>query len=401
MDMIILADDLTGAADSAARCIHVGLPAVIALPPVTAPSVTGALAFTSDSRHLPPRAAAQRVRDLAAPLAGMMAGARWFKKIDSTLRGNIGAEVEALLDVLPRYERAIISPAFPAQGRGLRDGRLVHPDSPPRARHLLAILAAQARGPVAFIPLVDVADPERLRAAMVRRWAQGARLLAIDAMSDADLTRIVAATNAGPRGVLLCGSAGLVGALAKEMGAPAPRTPMDVTASRIVIVVGSGSEMAHRQIATLARAPWASVHALTPTGEIDPPLSSVDPFAEGYGAWLLHLPRPAAGTPLDGPAARAAATRLTEAAADLIRRVQPQALILVGGDTAMGVLTRLQFTRLETLAELLPGMPLTRPDEGASETNDSVVWVALKAGNHGDETTLMTLVGKCGLKRPA
>jgi uncharacterized protein YgbK (DUF1537 family) len=73
MSLLILADDLTGAADCAARCRNAGMPASIALQDPTPPLPTGALAFTSDSRHLPPDAAARRVRILVTGLHDMPA----------------------------------------------------------------------------------------------------------------------------------------------------------------------------------------------------------------------------------------------------------------------------------------------------------------------------------------
>ncbi|MEZ4639796.1 MAG: four-carbon acid sugar kinase family protein [Caldilineaceae bacterium] len=115
----MLADDLTGAADSAARCRHAGFSAAIFLQPPQPPLPADANALTSDSRHLPAHDAAQRVRAVAAPLADL--DARWYKKIDSTLRGNLGSELDALLD-LGIGDCAVICPAFPAQGRALIDG---------------------------------------------------------------------------------------------------------------------------------------------------------------------------------------------------------------------------------------------------------------------------------------
>jgi uncharacterized protein YgbK (DUF1537 family) len=395
-NLIILADDLTGAADSAARCVNAGLPAVIVLTPTSVDAEptkqNRALALASDSRHLQPEAAVQRVQGLAESLTEVTAGAIWCKKIDSTLRGNIGAEIDALLDSLPRYERAIIAPAFPAQGRGLQDGWLVHPGSRPRSRHLPTLLRSQSRRSVGTISLAETQNLKRLHAAMDRAWNVGERLLAVDARTDADLARIVAAAQDWPD-ALLCGSAGIVGALAARLAPPeAPPADVRVTAQRILIVVGSGSDMAHRQIETLASAPWASVHMLTPAGDLDPPLTQPDLAADERRAWLLHLPEPAPETPLDGPTARAIAAHLTDAATGLIARIRPQALILVGGDTAMGVLARLNATRLEVVTELLPGMPLTRPVYGELDAGNGVNWAVMKAGNHGEARTLKILV---------
>ncbi|HEX5691927.1 MAG TPA: nucleotide-binding domain containing protein, partial [Roseiflexaceae bacterium] len=103
---------------------------------------------------------------------------------------------------------------------------------------------------------------------------------------------------------------------------------------------------------------------------------------------LLHLPVPAEDARLDGPEARACAERLAAAALPLIDRLQPAVVVLVGGDTTFHALVQLGVQRLEVLRELLPGMPLAH---GADAKGNERLFV-LKAGNHGDETTLATLL---------
>src|SRR5688572_9723585 len=126
--LVILADDLTGAADSAARCVQAGLSAQIWLEP--SPQVTHAdvVALSTDSRFLPPEEAQQRVTECLAALTAW-SGATWYKKIDSTLRGNIGAEIDAMLAALSNSV-AMICPSFPAQGRGLEGGKLRYAGAP-------------------------------------------------------------------------------------------------------------------------------------------------------------------------------------------------------------------------------------------------------------------------------
>src|SRR5688572_20171507 len=123
MKLIILADDLTGAADCAARCHQAGLAATIRLPGARVHESGGAICCTTDSRHLPADLAMLRVHELAAGL-GEYVGSIWYKKIDSTLRGHLGQELDALIDALGRT-CALVCPAFPAQRRGLANGYLV------------------------------------------------------------------------------------------------------------------------------------------------------------------------------------------------------------------------------------------------------------------------------------
>ncbi len=251
MSLLILADDLTGAADCAARCHSAGMPATICVQPPAAPLPPGAVACTSDSRHLPPAIAARRVRDLAGGLRHLE-DAVWYKKIDSTLRGNIGAELDALLDALDR-SCAVVCPAFPGQRRGLHDGYLVC--APPLATppHLPSLLARQSRRRVAAIPLGAVHAGADHLAGLLATHAEAAPLLVIDALTDADLHTILTATSRALPGALLCGSAGLAGALAAAWPtAPAhdpggPALAEQASCGPALLVVGSGSPAARQQ----------------------------------------------------------------------------------------------------------------------------------------------------------
>ena len=257
----ILADDLTGAADTAARCRRFGLPATIFLDSPEMPLPQGALAFTSDSRHLAADAAAQSARKTAASLPPL--DARWYKKIDSTLRGNVGSELDALLELVDA-PAAVVCPAFPAQRRWLRNGILTAPDFGLPAIHLPSLLREQSRHPVAALSIEEVrgvalaARLKRLMRMGDSCTGQGRLVIAVDAITDNDLDRLVKAQEEALPDALLCGSAGLVGALvrreaAKETFPALPEGRIRTEGKTVLLVAGSGSEVAHRQIAHLLR----------------------------------------------------------------------------------------------------------------------------------------------------
>jgi D-threonate/D-erythronate kinase len=414
MALAILADDLTGAADCAARCRGAGLPAAIALRPPVPPFAPGATAFTSDTRHLPPALAAARVRELVAGLR-CSADVTWYKKIDSTLRGNLGAELDAVLDALGR-DCALVCPAFPAQGRGLSDGWLISSVAQPI--HLPTLLAQQARRPVAAVSLADVrAEPSRLAERLVEA-RHAAQLLAVDALTDEDLRAILVAAEQALPGALLGGSAGLIGALAAYHQETGSKAVADSAASmpagaRALLVVGSGSAAARRQMAYLQQQHQVETIEIDPAaGEPDEERRSQvagDPHHAVHSSvlgrvpsgWfsvlrdvLLHLPEPQPHATLDGPAARALAGGLAQAALPIIAQLRPALLVLVGGDTAAHVLDGLGVERLEVLREVLPGIPLTQ----AVEAEGNRRLVILKAGNHGDDAALATLLRLTGIE---
>lgn len=440
--IIVVADDVTGAADSAARCCNAGLEAVIdlattadaTLPHTAKHAVT--LALSTDSRFLPPAMAAERVTQLLTPLVRAQPdrttgehATRWYKKIDSTLRGNIGSELAAMLPlVTPPHQRpcAIISPAFPAQKRTLVDGYLCYAGLPPRSVHLPSLLAEQCDLTVATIPLALVRGPRtQLEEHVLAAYQAGSTLFVIDAESETDLQRLLMAVTVTIPHALLCGSAGLVGVLAEVLVTAQTQQPSStddqftvdtskasntttVVKHPILAVVGSGSTMAQNQLAFLRtqgqvelftvepEQPHTQQRLLTsirsgrqlPTAEPPSPLIERTDGPSSATDIVLCLPMPALDTHLEGAVARRYATALAATAQALLPIVNPATLLLVGGDTAVQTLTMLDIRRLHVIQELLPGMPLaTAQDHQGKEYQ-----IILKAGNHGDETTLAYLL---------
>ncbi len=119
MNLLILADDLSGAADCAIGFACTGHNTFVVVQPEgkqTVPS-DGLLAVDTDTRRLSPDEAAQRTASVYKAMSSN--GRRLYKKIDSTLRGNWAAEVAQLV---PLAGVAIIAPAHPAVGRTVKDG---------------------------------------------------------------------------------------------------------------------------------------------------------------------------------------------------------------------------------------------------------------------------------------
>jgi uncharacterized protein YgbK (DUF1537 family) len=393
--LLIVADDLTGAADSAARCVQVGLAARVDLQPPAEPLPAGVVALSTDSRYLPPAVAAERVRQMLGWLP--TTGVFWYKKIDSTLRGNIGAEIEAMLErnrLGAERPCAVICPAFPSQGRGLEAGCLVHSQVAAHTLHLPTLLASQSQRPQAAISLADVRAGERHLAERLRlAYDQGAQFLVVDALSDQDLQWLVAAARRVLPRALLCGSAGLVEPLARWFLAQGPSQstagqPAVTLCPPVLLVVGSGSCMAHQQIAALRGRLGVCVQELNcESREVDMQLTV---NAAPSLAWLLHLPKPAAQSNLEGEEARSLATCLAQAAVRLLHHPhwQPRSLVIVGGDTAVHLLAQLGIQQLRVVRELMPGIPLL-----VEAAMDPVGYpIITKAGSFGHPETLVILL---------
>lgn len=392
--LFVIADDVTGAADCAARCIGAGLPATILLKATSDPLPTGAIAFSADSRFLSPTQAAERVQTLFRALQPMAqaANAIWYKKIDSTLRGNIGAELAAMMTLNSAVKLrpcAVIAPAFPAQGRGLVDGNLVYAQAT-QSVSLPKLIAEQTALPQALVGLATVrAGVAELTHHLQAHYAAGVQLFIADALTEADLQMLYAATQVALPHALFCGSAGLMGVIATALvkvqgGKPSHTNPPPAIAHPILAVVGSGSVMAQRQLARLRQMSALDCY------EVDPGEARKLHRTAGSGEntrCALHLPAPAANAQLEGETARQYAATLSEAALTQIQQRHPRTLLLVGGDTTFHLLHLLGITALQVEAELFPGMPLTT----GLAADGQRYQIILKAGNHGDEETLATL----------
>ena len=129
--ILILADDLSGAADCANACMSSGLSALVSFNEMDHHFETEVLSIDCDTRHLSPSEAAARISRLMQSSHLRPSERILFKKVDSTLRGNIASELRTVLAERrassPNRVVAIMAPAFPAGGRTTIDGhQLLH-----------------------------------------------------------------------------------------------------------------------------------------------------------------------------------------------------------------------------------------------------------------------------------
>ena len=124
IELLIIADDLTGAADTAVQFSKQGIrPALFLTTEVGFDRLDPAIkvvAVNTESRHLPQGEAFERVKSIAEK-ARRKGCRRFYKKIDSTFRGNVGAELDALMTAAGA-PRLMLVPAYPAAGRTTRGG---------------------------------------------------------------------------------------------------------------------------------------------------------------------------------------------------------------------------------------------------------------------------------------
>jgi uncharacterized protein YgbK (DUF1537 family) len=196
MQRLVIADDLTGASDAGLQFAKRGLRTVVWLDrqPALLAIDADVIVVDTDSRAATPEDASWRLKTLLARVRPLTPS-RVFKKIDSTLRGHIGAELRALLDALPDA-LAIVCPAFPKQGRTCRDGVVfvhgIRVDETSFARDPVspvsdARVSAKLEAPAASLTLAQLrAGTASLNDAVEYVRAHGIRIVVADAETDDD-----------------------------------------------------------------------------------------------------------------------------------------------------------------------------------------------------------------------
>jgi uncharacterized protein YgbK (DUF1537 family) len=323
----LLADDLTGALDSAAAFASPQAPVAVCWRGQV--PAAGAIALDSRTREASAEAAGAAVSAVAPRLFARYAGLA-FKKIDSLLRGQEAAELAAILAAV-EPAHCIIAPAFPAQARITRGGRQY-------------IRVAGADRPVRGDLAADLARAGRAVAKAGAGEAVPAGISLWDAESDTDLDALVEAAGHLDN-VLWVGSAGLAAALARAAAVERSQA-MAALPGPMLGLIGSEHDVIREQLARLG-----AQHVLLDAadrradGDLTRRLA-----AEGIAFASIDLPA--------GTSRREAAAMIEARFADLLGRLnRPGTLVAAGGETLRGLCEALSADRLDVVGEIAPGVP--------------------------------------------
>lgn len=339
MKEYFIADDLSGAIDAAAAFHHAGRPVKIVLDHTNWNAADhDVIGVTTETRNAAPNQAAAVVARTIA--RGQAQGARLvYKKIDSTLRGAVAAEIAALARELPAA-RILFTPANPAVGRTVRESVLLVHGVPVSETEF-------ARDPVCPV-----------RESNLRRLLAGAggdRVVIIDAATEADLARAVAHHLKPAEAWVAVGSGALarpVAALAARRGNQLPASDfIPPPASPILMLGGSAHPGNRAQAAALTRDRGVPVHVLSvaePEAAIAATIASLR--ASGGASLLVEETRHASARVLQV---------LTAAATEIIAATATRRIFATGGETAFALCGALQISTLAFAAELEPGLSLS------------------------------------------
>ncbi len=326
----LLADDLTGACDAGAAFLSAGMQVrVWTGDRALFDDQTPVQAIVTASRELDAEAAAKAVSRAAT---GLRRDNRTlvFKKVDSTLRGPLAAELIAARDAL-NARAILLAPAFPTMGRTVRGGSLeVHSAGRLPIRDLFPS-ALQHR-------IALVSHAEELAPAL----DSGKTILICDSANQDDLDMLARAGWPLP-GLLYAGSAGLARAVAGLY--PSDMIPAELpTAVRTLLVCGTEHPVTELQLGHV-------YHARLP------------------GVTVLRI-RCESGD--------------EERVREAFISAGPQALVLTGGETALLTLRALGVHSLVLRGEFAPGIPWAAAQGGAAQGRTIVT----KSGGFGAASTL-------------
>jgi len=407
--ILIIADDLSGAADCAIGFTRAGHRVVVMLDATREQMDPHAdtTAVDTDTRRLTPAQAAARTSAVFRTLRDPEH--RLYKKIDSTLRGNWAAEVAALQ---PDAGLAIVAPAFPATGRVVRGGRVFVHGTPLEQTPTWQLENA---GRNVDIPSMlneaglstEVLDGEALRddpAGLALRIAAsaaaGTQALIVDTQSDHALRTLAQMTLDSDVPLFWVGSGGLArelstltrrpGADAATGAAPgAPKFADDIHRDMpVLVLVGSLSAVSEKQCAMLlertgieqlivppevlrqgaAHADWNALRA------------QVGVTLSARADLLVRIGRDDAFDPAEG--ARLS-TSLAELVAPHFARIG--GLIATGGETARAMLSAARIPGLHLQAEIEAGVAVGRPLDRNGTHRPGIV---TKAGAFGTDHAL-------------
>ncbi|MBK4735351.1 four-carbon acid sugar kinase family protein [Noviherbaspirillum pedocola] len=397
--IVIIADDLSGAADCASAFVRSGRKTLVVLDREAAhgsdSQSAAVIAIDADTRRLPP--------EQAAAIHAELLDRYWtpaellYKKIDSTLRGNFVQELAAIIGVAGL---AIVAPAFPRAGRLTSRGRQYVNAVPLEQTEIwrnegmtgTADIPAMLNRHGIHAVSIDIETirlgPPRLRAILEQHAADGVQAVVLDVGREQDLQSIARATLDLRVRRFWVGSAGLSTHLSAMLPAagPPPAAPSVFVEGAILTVVGS--------LSSVSRGQAEHLFDNADLNRIEVPVAALRE-GQSHPQWP-EIRRAVADSLLanrdtllligkEGTVIMDEGLQLCQALADMIAPLAGHigAIVSTGGETARALLSAMGSQGLYLVGEVESGVPLSVAAGVHS------VPVITKAGAFGSRETLL------------
>ncbi|EGL82908.1 type III effector Hrp-dependent outer protein [Caldalkalibacillus thermarum TA2.A1] len=421
MKIAIIADDLTGANDSGVQLARYGLKTSVLLDPQpTQLEDNDAVVIDTDSRSVAAEEAYRRVKVVAQMVKKYHPVI--YKKIDSTLRGNIGAEIDAIYDVIqPTF--VVIAPGYPQNGRTVRNGyhylhgTLLHeteisrdPKNPVQESYIPALLANQTKRPVGLISreTLQLGFDEVKKRLEEWRFKQTPYIV-FDSETEQDLQNLAQYVHDTGETVVWVGSAGLANHLPEIYHWQKPKENFIIVKNQnpVLLVVGSVSQVSRKQlnhVLALSDVQGIQLNSLQLVRGKECRLVETERALQEAKYWAekgYHIALYTSASPTEVKQAQEEGKKrgLTPAAVSnligecmgfiaskLIQQCSFKGILLTGGDTARQVCNKLGVKGFALLDELETGVPIGKL---ISHLN---LYVITKAGAFGSHHTFIRAI---------
>ncbi|MFC0332790.1 four-carbon acid sugar kinase family protein [Paenibacillus sepulcri] len=431
MEFAMIADDLTGANDSGVQLAASGYSAsVLFRLDEEAPGSVDAVVLNTDSRADSPQTAYAKVRNAADYVSRLSAGIV-YKKLDSTLRGNIGAELDAVYDAF-KPDFIVLAPAYPGNGRTTengyqyRSGTLVHnteaahdPVTPVTESYIPKLVGMQSQRACALITRDELMDQSALTVKLELLHKAAVAYLLFDALYDEDLDHVARSMAGSGLRIVWAGSAGLARSLALQAADRAwgggaglksqkPGTGQGPSSGMgtqpALAVIGSVSGISRGQLTYMLEAGVNGVAVqsdlLVGGGgarnqeihraavEVGASLSSGKDTVLYCSASEEDIIRAKAMGERQGlrptEVGAVIAEGLAEALVEALPECEPAGFVMTGGDTAGHICSLIGAKRFDLLGEVETGVPL-----GRLICRDKQWTAVTKAGGFGTKAVLL------------
>ncbi|ODS40557.1 MAG: hypothetical protein A7315_02420 [Candidatus Altiarchaeales archaeon WOR_SM1_79] len=423
----VIADDLTGANDTGVQFSKKGYKTVVVVPDRSLcafdKSQIDVLVIDTETRHLDSKGARKSIKNILETL-DFGEGDIVYKKIDSTLRGNIGIEIDEIMKSLkrnicifvpsfPSYKRITVGGSLLIQGKSLVKSEYFNDNLRKNEKsHILVLLKSQTDLPISRIDLKDVIKgQEAILQSLKKNLQDRNKIVVIDAVNEEHLSEIYDSSLKLNGSILYAGSAGLASQFAvidyQETGkAKEFNFESEKSNGAVLIISGSRSATTESQILYLKK--MTNIFELNI--DIEEVLYKRQKILEKYVKDSIQILTKEycliiRAIPLFNREMflknfivnkrvnfRELEVTIQEFFGEVVAKVYKkyafENLILIGGDTAFGVCSKMGICTLNILDELLPGIPVSF----SSLNKYAKLKIVTKAGGFGEEDTLYKLI---------
>lgn len=410
----IIADDFTGANDTGIQFMDEGVDPIVLVRPREALDDryinTPVLIIDTESRHLEPDKAYETIVETVKLFERSRAGSI-LKKIDSTLRGNIGSEIDALMDSL-NYQYSFVISAAPENGRVVRDGICyIHntelhesefgkdPFAPVDISFIPEIISRQSKRRVGLVTYKDINNSEgHLCNAIKRQLEAGHEILVFDTLQLTDIEKIVKTAHGLKEKILFVGSSGL-GKVVNGNKHHKVDSFFNI-AQKPLFIIGSLTKLSSAQAERLIQADDSIEIIEVETDKIlksdssDEMLKTQDiDKAHRKGKCIVLKTRQEENYKESVSVLNNTGKKVSKTLGEITKRAVTdlgvRTLFVTGGETAFNIVKSLNIDSLQLKTEILPGIPLCVTYMAGSE---EPLHIITKAGGFGDEQTLVKIM---------